>query len=237
MISVVTWLWCDGSRDYRAEHVNVLARMIHRRLSVAHQFICVADSGAGFAPGVEWFQTPPEAKRIGELRTPEGTRFPSCYRRLWMFSQEAREIGERVLLLDIDLVATGELAPLVEREADFIGWRPRAQWGHTDRYGGGIYLLRTGSRRHVWEEFRGLSSIEEARRRGYRGSDQAWISHSLGAREEVWSDAAGIYSIRDLRNGLLPLPRDARIVQFNGPQKPWSTSLAWAREHWSAGNA
>lgn len=228
----MTWLWCEGFRDYCAAHVNVLARMIRRNLSLPHRFICVADAGDGFDSAVTWFPTPAEAVRIGQLRSPEGARFPNCYRRLWMWSDAARELGERLLLIDIDLTAHRELAPLFDRPADFVGWRPRAQWGQRERYGGGLYLLRPGTRAHVWDSFDGHRSIRAARAAGYRGSDQAWISYALGPAEDVWPRDCGLYSIRDIQNGRLPLPRDARLVQFNGPQKPWNTPLAWAREAW-----
>lgn len=232
MIAVVTWLWQEGFRDYSAEHVNVLARMIKRRLSLPHRFICITDSHEGLDNGVTWFPTPEAVTSLRRMQSPEGGRFPSCYRRLWMWSDAARELGDRVMLIDIDLTAHAELTPLFDRRADFVGWRPRAQWGQPTRYGGGLYLLTPGTRTHVWTSFDGNKSVRTARANGFRGSDQAWISFALGHAEDVWPDDAGLYSIRDIQNGKLPLPRDARLVQFNGPQKPWNTQLAWAREAW-----
>lgn len=232
-LSIVTWLWQEGFRDYAPAHVNALARMIRARLSLPHRFICVADDPSGFDAGVEYFPTPAAAREVGHLRNPEGPRFPSCYRRLWMWSAEARALGDVLMLLDIDLVATDELAPLFDDpQHDFVGWRPRMKWGIHARVGGGIYRLRAGTRTEVWSRFKGAESILEARRAGYRGSDQAWLSYCLGASAPTWNDRAGIYSIRDLRNGALPLPADARLVQFNGPQKPWNSPLAWVKDHW-----
>lgn len=228
----MTWLWQEGFRDYAPEHVNALARMIRARLSLPHRFVCVADDPSGFDTGVEYFHTPAPAIDVGRLRNPEGPRFPSCYRRLWMFSEEARALGDMLMLLDIDLVATRELAPLFDRPEDFVGWRPRMKWGDKPRIGGGIYLLRAGTRTEVWSSFKGAESIAEAKRAGYRGSDQAWLSYCLGGRCATWSDSAGLYSIRDMRNGALPLPADARLVQFNGPQKPWNSPLPWVKDHW-----
>jgi hypothetical protein len=231
-LSVVTWLWQEGFRDYGPQHVNSLARMIRARLRLPHRFVCVADDPSGFDAGVEYFPTPATALAVGRLRNPEGPRFPSCYRRLWMFSETARALGELLLLLDIDLLATNELAPLIDQPHDFVGWRPRMKWGNQARIGGGIYLLKAGTRTHVWNRFKGAESILEARRAGYRGSDQAWLSYCLAATEASWNDRAGIYSIRDLRNGRDPLPADARLVQFNGPQKPWNSPLPWVKDHW-----
>lgn len=233
MISVVTWLWEEGFRDYCAAQVNTLAGMIRRRLALPHQFVCVSDKGDGLDRSkVEWLRTPDAAAAIGHLRNPEGGRFPSCYRRLWMFSSEAALLGDRVMLIDMDLIATAELSHLFGFDAPFVGWRPRAMWGNQRRYGGGIYLLTPGARRAVWEDFKGEASMRDARAAGFRGSDQAWLSYKLGPDQPVWPDDVGIYSIRDLRNGQLPLPSDACLVQFNGPQKPWNTALPWAADHW-----
>lgn len=240
-------MWNDkhlGDRPYQPEHVNTLQRAVSRNLSRPHRFICVADSAQGFSKDVEVFITPPEAREVGMLRSPEGGRFPSCYRRLWNFSEGAKAFGEKILCIDIDLVPTGDWGPLFDRDEDFVGWRPLRDWGRKLRFGGGIYLLKPGTRKHLWDGFKGPQSIAEARAAGMRGSDQAWISHKLGAVEPYYARDAGIYSIRDLHYGTViraikpkkiekpKLPSDARLVQFNGPQKPWACNLSWVAQHW-----
>lgn len=235
MKSVVCWLWDDGSlrsKSFDVSHVNVLARMIARHLPEPHRFICITDETKGFDPGVEVIATPPAAAELGKLRTPEHAHFPSCYRRLWMFSEEAKVLGERVLLIDIDLVVVGDLRPLFDLPADFVGWRPIRDWGERCRFGGGIYLITPGSRTEVWNDFKGAESILEARQAGFRGSDQAWISYKLAHKEPHWNERSGIYSIRDMKGTEKHLPKDARLIQLNGPTKPWTSSLAWVQEHW-----
>ena len=123
----------------------------------------------------------------------------------------------------------GDWSPLFARTEDFVGWRPLRTWGKTLRFGGGIYLLTPGTRTAVWSTFRGPPSIAEARAAGFRGSDQAWLSYKLAAREPYYGREAGIYSIRDLNNGRSPLPADARMVHFNGHVKPWTSPLPWVK--------
>lgn len=231
MKSVVCWLWNEGFRDYRPEYVNVLHRMFQRHLPEPHRFICVTDERGQYDSGIEVMPTPEAARRIASIRTPEGGRFPSCYRRLWMFSPEAVCLGDRVMLVDIDVVLTGDVTHLFDVDADFVGWKPRATWGNNQRIGGGLYVMTPGTQSHVWEDFRGDASIREARRFGYRGSDQAWMSYKLRGCSLLPYDC-GVYSIRDLDNGRKPLPSDACIVQFNGRTKPWHSALAWVRKHW-----
>lgn len=142
-------------------------------------------------------------------------------------------LGDRIWVIDIDLVPVADCTPLVDREEEFLGWRPYRDWGRKMRYGGGIYLLKTGARTQVWDRFKGADSVNEARAAGFRGSDQAWISYVLDGREPYYGRNEGIYSIRDL-GGDHRLPPDARLVQFNGPQKPWSYTgrASWVAEHW-----
>jgi hypothetical protein len=238
MKTICTWLWNDGSarsKSFAPEHVNALRRMFTRHLSEPHRFVCVADSTKGFDAEVEVLPTPEAARRLGELRSPEGARFPSCYRRLWMFSDEARVLGERVLLVDIDLVVVADLSPIFEPQQDFVGWRPFRDWGNQCRFGGGIYMLTPGTRTQVWDDFQGHASIAKARAAGFRGSDQAWISYKLSGRETYWGRESGIYSIRDFRLDQTQLPTDARLVQMNGPSKPWHSDaqrIPWISQHW-----
>lgn len=235
MITFVTWLWKGSNlsaREFLPAHVAVLRNMIARHFPAPHRFVCIADRVKGFPADLEVLPTPPEALALGRIPSPEGGRFPSCYRRLWAFSPAAAVLGERLIVMDIDLVVTGSLAALAERTEPFVGWRPLASWGGPQRIGGGLYALTAGGRRDVWDDFRGAPSIAAARAAGFRGSDQAWLSYRLAADCPVYGREVGLYSIRDMGNGRAPLPRDAVLVQFNGPVKPWQSSLPWVRAHW-----
>lgn len=236
MITIVVWQWA-GFRDYTPAHVNRLAALFHARTSIAHQFVCITDERIGFSSDVIVFPTPLEALALAGLKSPEGPRFPTCYRRLWMFSKEAAQLGDRLMLLDLDAIPVADCTPFMSTPGAFVGWRPIMKWGDKLRVGGGLYLLQAGSRANVWEQFERdpARAIAAARASGFRGSDQAWMSFCLGVGETYWPADSGIYSIRDLREGKDELPSDARLVQFNGPQKPWSSSIDWVRRAWSLG--
>src|SRR3990170_8898181 len=129
MITVVCWTW-PGERIYKPEYVNTLCEMLAQHLHAPHQLVCITDDRAGFAPSVELMPVPEAALNLAEMITPEGRGMPSCYRRLWMFSDEARCLGQRVLLLDVDLVITRDITHLVWRDEGFVGWRPTMKWGN-----------------------------------------------------------------------------------------------------------
>jgi hypothetical protein len=260
VISIVTYLW-RGPRSFLPSYVNTLARMVRHYLPEPHRFICVTDHVAGFAPEVEVLPMPEGATAVADIRTPEKEHFPSSYRRLWTFSKEAKQLGERVLLLDIDCIVVSDMRPLFRIDADFVGWSVRPPPDCPPRFGGGTWMLRTGTRTSVWERFIAdpEGCIANARNAGYRGSDQAWISYSLKG-EPTWPEPSGIYCSQDyLKATRSPkwvpaysklgrrirgkyrkvypeakVPTGAIVLHMNGSDssKPWSSTDAVTKQHW-----
>lgn len=230
----VCWKWKPrpGYRSlFTAEHVNILARMIGRNYAKPHEVLCITDDAEGIAPEV---RTLPLWKDHGELISPHGPMNPSCYRRLKMFSEEARDfIGPRFVSMDLDCVIVGDLSPVVERPESFVAW---GDTNPTTYYNGGLLMMTAGARRQVWEKFHPVESPKESRRLGQWGSDQGWIGACLGPKEAKWSTADGVYSYRNhIRPKGGALPQDARIVMFHGahdPDGPEPQRLGWVREHY-----
>jgi hypothetical protein len=232
-LAVVCYQWNNGFREYLPRHVDVLANMVKRNLPIPHRFVCITDE-SGFGPLVETFTLPAEAREAATLKSPEGDRFPSSFRRLWTFSEAARAIADRILLLDIDCIVVRDLRPLLAIDADFVGWEPNSAWGRQGRLGGGTWLLKTGTRTDVWTDF-GPRGAVEARAAGFRGSDQAWLSYKLAGRVPVWPKDAGIFQAQDLKmSSYRRMPAGARIVHFNGDSKPWmlASRIRWIRDAW-----
>lgn len=223
-------------RAFKPEHVNRLAQLFKKHLPVEHRFVCVADDPKGFSADVHVIETPLKAREMAGWRSPEGNRFPACYRRLWAQSADAAKVlSERCLLIDADLIPVRDLSPIVLRDEPFVGWRPFRDWGRKMRIGGGIYLFSPGANAQVWDAFvqHPRAVITEARNAGFRGSDQAILSYYLADKVPVYGRDSGIYSIRDLDTAH-NLPKDARLVQFNGPIKPWEYRgpASWVAAHW-----
>jgi hypothetical protein len=223
-------------RAFKPEHVNRLAELFKLHLPIPHRFVCIADDTTGFSDKVTVIETPAAARAVGSIRSPEGNRFPSCYRRLWAQSEEAKGLlSERVLLGDIDMLPVNDLSPIVDRAEPFVGWRPFRDWGRKMRIGGGLYLFTPGAHQKVWTDFvkNPHTAIAEARVAGLRGSDQAWLSYKLADKVPVWGRDSGLYSIRDFGSDH-KLPADAKLVQFNGPDKMWAYRgpASWVAHHW-----
>jgi hypothetical protein len=228
MISIVVWKW-PGSRTYTAEHVNVLARMVDRFYQKDHRFVCVTAEPEGLDPSIRVVH-PPQLPRLEELTSLHGSRFPSCYRRLWNFSIDAGEaFGDRFFCVDIDTVITADLSPILDRPEEFVVWSDR---GMTfAKYAGGAYLMTAGARRQVWETFDPDRSPAIARAAGFNGSDQAWISYCLYPREATYDRTHGMYSTAPwcIKPRAKELPDGVRMIHFPGGKKPWQYS---ARRRW-----
>lgn len=198
--TILTYCWA-GPRDYRPWQVNVLARLCRVHMP-EHRFVCVTDGfdNSQFDQSVEVVETPLHVVEIARRESPEGGRFPSSYRRLWTFSNDAAEIlGELVMLIDVDCIPCGWMWPLFERQENFVGWRPRSEWGVPGRLAGGTWLHRPGTMAWMWDEFFAdpAGAVMRARDAGCRGSDQAIMTHRLAAMAASWEEPHGIYQSQD----------------------------------------
>jgi hypothetical protein len=243
VLDIVCWKWKPPVRGYRSqfgsETVNVLRRMVARNLRLPHRFSCITDDATGIDPEVRVI---PLWNTYADIPSPAGPHNPSCYRRLRMFSAEARElIGERIVSMDLDTVITGDLTPLFDRDDDFVIWggqsvQPRLRvpfcW-----YNGSLMMLRAGARTQVWDKFDPRSSPQIAHRANARGSDQGWIAFCLGDKEKIWTDRDGVFSYR---NHVAPargaLPKGARVIAFHGRNDPWHADVQraapWIKEYY-----
>lgn len=235
MLNVVTFRWqpYEGYRStFPAEAVNTLARMVARHYPDPHRFWCITDDRRGIDEHIKLLDLWPD---LADIPNPTGPkRNPSCYRRLKLFAPEMRErIGERILVLDLDCVVTGDLRPLWNRDDDFVAW---GETRKDNAYNGSMILLRAGALPQVWTDFDPRRSPDRARAAGYFGSDQGWLSYKLGPGYPRWSKRDGVYSYRNhLEADGGRLPADARIVFFHGQTDPWdpeAAKLAWVKAHY-----
>lgn len=232
-MTVVTWKWNQpGYRStYGPETVNVLRRMVARHYPDPHRFLCVTDDPRGLDSGIGVVPLWDDFPGLGH---PQGERYPSCYRRLRAFDPQIRSVfGDRFVSLDLDCVIVDDLRPLWNRSEDFVGW---AGTHAKNRYNCSMFLMTAGARPQVWEQFNPRQSPLRAQRAGFYGSDQAWISFILGAREARWQDSDGVVSYRlHVQPAGDRLPNGTRMVFFNGKRDPWDAEMMrieWVRTHY-----
>lgn len=246
MLEVICWKWKPFGQ-YRSSFgpstVNVLRSMVARNLKLPHRFTCVTDDSRGIDGDIRIVDINSLASaKYARVPNPSSVRNPSCYRRLFLFSDEARDVfGMKVVSMDLDMVVVDDLTPLFDRDVDFVIWGGQTVQPNVPQvynwFNGSLMMHKPGTRTKVWTDFDPRTSPAKANQNGCRGSDQGWISYALGRSESTWGCADGVYSYR---NHVLPaggrLAKNARIVAFHGQFDPWmkdvQTRHAWVREHY-----
>jgi hypothetical protein len=242
MLDVICWKWKQVGypSQFGPETVNTLRRMVARHLMLPHRFSCITDDSKGIDSDIRVI---PLGDVFANIPNPSKVRGPSCYRRLKMFSPEAKElIGERIVSMDLDVVVTGDLTELFDRPDEFVIWggqsvQPGRGGNVFSWYNGSLMMLKAGSRTQVWTNFDPVKSPQLANTARCRGTDQGWLSYCLGKQEKIWGTLNGVYSFR---NHIQPnrgyLPANARFVAFHGAHDPWMPEIQrrypWVREHY-----
>jgi len=220
--------------EYTAEYVNKLFRGVERNLTIPHEFVCVTDD----PEGVEC-RTIPMWNEYRELG--------GCYSRLKLFSPEMEDVlGKRFVMIDLDSVIVGNLDKLFSRKEDFIinkylvrAPKYREQW-----YNGSLIMMNAGSRCQVWDSFKGEESVKIINKKKEEGrivgTDQAWISYTLGPNEALFTEEQGVYYAKRLLKKK-ELPENARIITFAGRRDPssyvdnpykYALNLDWVKKNW-----
>jgi hypothetical protein len=249
MVAIVTFKWepRPGYRShFTSEHVNTMRRMVARHYQKPHRFICVTDKPDGLDASIEHV---PLWDDHADVPNPTWKDGPSCYRRLKVFSHWfGKLIGERFYCMDLDMVVTSDLAPLFDRTEPFIAMRSHLP---AIPLCGSFFGMDPGTQASVWDSFNPLRSPILSTKKGFRGSDQAWMTYCYGNKFPSWSSLEGVYSYvklvpkvaryrptsafqwpRDPKR----LPVDARLVVFTGKPDPWDsealTASPWIRDHY-----
>jgi hypothetical protein len=223
VIAVITYLW---GHAYRPAHVQRLARSVAQWLPVPHRFVCITDRTI---PGVE------------TMRDPASRYAARCYRRLWLFSEPARMLGDGLLHLDLDLVICGSLEPFVSRDVDFAIYRAGSIAKRGYSLNPSVFWLRPGTQTDIWERYHAHPTrlAMKANAAGFWGSDQAVISYlRMDPEPPTFGDADGLVSYRRIRSeGLREPPAGTRIVSFHGKRTPFEAEIQrlhpWIRQVWS----
>lgn len=249
MITILTWKWeCEGLHRkkgiyFLSDHVNILYSMLKRHLHTPFRLACVTDNPVGIGKDVLIIPLWSDYASMG-----------GCFRRLKVFSSEAEKFlhCKRFVSIDLDVVITGDITPLLTRKDDFI------IWGEDWRkfvYCGAMWMMDVGARPQVWDSFDCVKYSRNKKGHYPGGTDQRHINTVLYPGEKTWTQKDGVYNfatdivrIEKLKIFRYPgrrkkksggdgrLPKGARIVFFNGKYDPSQSSLReeypWIKEHW-----
>ena len=239
IVHFICWKWKSEKNRYDHTHVNKFVRGLKRHYQKPHRIICITDDPKGIRGGCETF---PLWSDHSSLRNPSGKHLPSCYRRLKIFSPVLQselniDPGERIVSIDLDVVFTGNLEPMFyNRSEEYIGWKGVGTY-HPIVYNGTVFAFKAGAKQELWDDFDPERTPAIVSKEKFFGSDQAWMSYKLAGSVPGYGVRDGMYSYsRDIRAARVDLPRNAKIVSFNGKHKPWHTFVharaPWVKDHW-----
>jgi hypothetical protein len=218
----VCWLWnghgfWKQTARYNETHVAVLASMLKRH--GGHELACVTNMPIAVG-GVRRLRMP---DRVAEL--------PDYLPKLWAWSSEFHDmIDERFASIDLDVVLTGDIAPILQTNA------PLRIWDHAkhEPYNTSLFSLEPGYGQEVWASYTPERVASARAKAGYWTGDQSWVAHVLGDGEETFGDRSGVIAYRPEKHQR-EMPRAANAVFFCGPYDPAieAEQSEWIKAAWN----
>jgi hypothetical protein len=228
-LSVALLFWKAPRREwqkYTHNVVNVLARSISRNLKTPHEIVVFTDQST------EGFDSNLRLMPVNKELIPIANAYP----KLVCFKPDV-QMAKRILFLDLDTVVCGPLDPVIDRPEPIVLLPEFLRSPRHCYYNTSVMLLDRGAAPQVWTKFIANPKGNHAKVRATRkvGSDQLWVSETLGPDVPTWKAGDRILSFKyHVRNRWLP--ENASIVCFHGKFKPWDASVqkanSWIVEHW-----
>jgi hypothetical protein len=218
----VCWLWkghgfWKDTAKYNARHVEVLASMLCRH--GGHDLVCVTDVPDSISSAIKTIAMPEEVSDL-----------PNYLPKLWAWSPEFHAlIGRRFVSIDLDVVITGDLGPVLETKSPLRIWNKAA----LEPYNTSLFSLKPGFGNAVWNTLT-PELIDRARSEAdYWTGDQSWVAYVLGRDAEAFGEETGVIQYRPARHrDVMPVGMKAGF--FSGPFSPETESpnSAWVKEVW-----
>jgi hypothetical protein len=221
-LTITTWLW---GHKYNYSDVVKLYSGFHRNLKQKHRFILFSEFPFSIK-GVEWNPIP-------DLKL---TEMDGCFARLRMFDPEFQakhKLKGRIVCTDLDTIVTGNIDPLFDRSEPFLILQG-ANSINPCPYCGALMMFRAGAYPELWRDFN-LEVINTIPFHEFP-DDQGWIHYKIPDAAGWKAGTNGVYAFQKpgWPSGVF-LPRDARLVTFNGWRSPKKfSSLDWVKQHWVA---
>lgn len=230
MLTVVCWKW---GAVFDAAHVRALKAGLEKHLHLAHELVCITDN----PEGLDGIRVVPMPTTFADT--------PRCRRRMQHFDRQfARDLGARLLCIDLDVVIVDDITPLVDRPEPVVCWKVK----HAGVFSGSFLLMDAGALHPLWQLFAAQPDRFPARvQASGTPSDQAMLNWYLrGKRIPFWTERDGFvtyfgegYEHKE-HFGVGPtrreLPGGARIVVLGSADLRVleDQSYSWVRDHYPA---
>lgn len=205
-------------KKYPAKYVNVLANMVMRNMWLEpYDFVCFTDDREGIDPWIRTEPLPFEA--------------PGWWGKMGLYQKEIPGVRtKKILFLDLDVVITGSLDPVLQLDSDFALIRDfpasslEAGKSHGNDGNTSAVLLKVGSHAEIWETYEKAGHPMDV-----NSGDQEWINRKFPHSFDLIPEAlAQSYRLNNLDKRF---PSGCSIVMFHGEPKPHECG-GWVSEYW-----
>jgi hypothetical protein len=228
----VIWKW---GKKYGPAHVAKMQSMLSRHLSLPHRLVCITDKPKELPKGV--IAAPMPKVLSWDFKG---------LRRMWLYSSEAARLGDRLFQLDLDVILTDSIDPIVNRPEPFVIWKSDSNWKDKWAYNATVMLITPGAKDDVWRRWMAnpRQVFQDADADGWGpkvNSDQALACYLMKDQDvPVWTQDDGIFAYRVFAGKYGDrgehLPEGCRLVSFHGPRDPSVPDLQkkspWIAKHW-----
>jgi uncharacterized Rossmann fold enzyme len=214
-VACVKW-----GKKYSPEYVNILYDSVRRNLAygLVGRFVCFTDDPTGLEAGIE--------TRL----LPEGLE--GWWNKLYLFSKEAFQDGDRVLYFDLDTAITGPIDFMADYRGEFAILRDAYR---LDGLQSSVLAWEAGNwTRLLWERWPDYKHLP------WPGGDQQYIEAQLFGSSgqftyEKWQNRFPgrfcSYKVQ-ARN---EIPKGCSVVFFHGNPRPHEVKDGWVPHVWKVG--
>ncbi|NQV57088.1 MAG: tetratricopeptide repeat protein, partial [Rhodospirillales bacterium] len=177
---------------YGADYVNRLYSMTQRLSDLSPRLVCFTEDAAGLNPEIDAQQLP-------------GQGLSGWWNKIALFRDNLPGVSGRVLYLDLDVVITANIDPLLKYDGAFVIMDNE----YVPTFNSSVMLFEVGARPEIYDDFNETHI-------GRFGGDQDWIAYKA-PDAELWPEFWCVpYR---LRAAAAP-PADTKVVVFSGRPNP-----------------
>jgi hypothetical protein len=206
-------VWVRGHRNYGVEYVERLRNMVARHTSKPFEMVCLTDRPLDL-PGDIRAIVPPDVSGF------------AWWQKVNLFHYDGMFPG-RVLYLDLDVIVTGDLDPIIDYPAEFAispcsapGWLGKDGLVCVKGYNSSVMVWDSGKRRRFYLDWKPAVAKR-------LWSDQDWFKE-ISPNEEMlpaqWFERISL--------DMTPKPETKVVLAIKHKNHKAAKVLPWVREAW-----
>lgn len=189
---------------YGPVYVNRLAAMARRHTTRPLRVVCFTDDARGLDADIDAQPLPVDG-------------LTGWWNKVALFGETLPGVTGRVLYLDLDVVITGSLDPLLDHPGAFV----IMDNGYVPGFNSSVMLFDVGAQAHVWSNF----AVADTNR---IAGDQDWMALMIPDAELWPEDWCVTYRLRAAEGP----SENTKVVVFSGRPNPDEYPAPWIRDYW-----